>query len=893
MHKGGLSIKGARFEGRTPEEMMLSGRGTSNENKLHRTVLLEERNGSDAFVIRSSSPSPSVASLISNAQNELNKHHQYQEQQHQTLLQNQNNPASLNSVSGLGQGKGNGNMLNHVNHLNNSSSLGKAAGTAAVAEEMSRQKQLLAASNGLSGNDDVSVLSGSTNSSPQQPNRSVNTQNALKSQQGKLAPRYWTAPLDAQNGEDIVVIHVCDENRQISRDFCCKRDILVEHMKYFEKFLKENEAGYDDIDISVHCDVEIFEWLMSYIHEPDKPPNLEKSIVVSILISSDFLQMEALVEHCLVHISNNLNETIRLPIDLSCISDKIVNRLAALTHLKTLAHTKDRKDKLLNKLYKRRVELDFSRKSGARGGVRTIAASLTCCRYCGIVYLDNWVSYLHCNQSPLAIDYRGKLTKRHSAIPAWSLTTYLKSLHTSGMNWDCIYWHVWASCQVFRVSDFMVSMLEVDRFTIEADGLVFDAPNVLPVKDASPADVNNVEKSVPSPKDKDATPTSAFTLGTGELFSGVRTKFKLKVTPYESRPHPQITYTLNPNRPPEVLPIQNFELICTQIKYITSATNKTLIQKQASAMLQASGVNVTEFKPFNFQQALFCDLEAGLAEFEERARGRSRSPNEKRKGKVAGGGMLASKSQTRIAADKKNISSKNIGKDKGGKDVGDSADRGSSVERDSGGDSGSDSGNEANKKSGFDAETRRSRSMGPTAQSSKGGKTEPRKGTQNMSSGTVRRVVSNPGDEGFRVMSADNPSIARQMTMFKTVPPEVIRRLHVSKGSVRGVWLQPHPLQLHPAQYADLVNSAKEKTELSESKRFEWQMDLVREYDERRALKLETFLVQNRNFIESNARSADVLHAMSMLKASGQGPVTTKMPNGKDVYYRDRAHQPI
>ena len=65
-----------------------------------------------------------------------------------------------------------------------------------------------------------------------------------------------------------------------------------------------------------------------------------------------------------------LYQTIRLPIDLSCISDRTINRLAALTHPKTLAHTKDRKDKILNKLYKRRVELDFSRKSGSRGGVR-------------------------------------------------------------------------------------------------------------------------------------------------------------------------------------------------------------------------------------------------------------------------------------------------------------------------------------------------------------------------------------------------------------------------------------------------------------------------------------------------------------------------------------------
>ena len=53
----------------------------------------------------------------------------------------------------------------------------------------------------------------------------------------------------------------------------------------------------------------------------------------------------------------------------------------------------------------------------------------------------------------------------------WSLTSYLKSLHSGGMGWDAIYWHVWAACVVFRVENVMISALEVDRYTIEPDGL--------------------------------------------------------------------------------------------------------------------------------------------------------------------------------------------------------------------------------------------------------------------------------------------------------------------------------------------------------------------------------------------------------------------------------------
>lgn len=144
--------------------------------------------------------------------------------------------------------------------------------------------------------------------------------------------KYWRLPIDElKHIRGLVVIHVCDENRDITRDFCCRRDTLVSHMKYFEHFLVETEGGYEDIDISVHCDIDIFEWLMAYIHNPQSPPQMDKTIVISILISSDFLQIESLVELCLSFVASNLADIIKLPIDLSCISEKLLTRLAQLT----------------------------------------------------------------------------------------------------------------------------------------------------------------------------------------------------------------------------------------------------------------------------------------------------------------------------------------------------------------------------------------------------------------------------------------------------------------------------------------------------------------------------------------------------------------------------------
>lgn len=64
--------------------------------------------------------------------------------------------------------------------------------------------------------------------------------------------------------QEVIVIHVFDENRKVNKDFTCEKELLVTHMKYFEKYLTE-ATSVDDIDISVHCDIKIFEWLMKYL----------------------------------------------------------------------------------------------------------------------------------------------------------------------------------------------------------------------------------------------------------------------------------------------------------------------------------------------------------------------------------------------------------------------------------------------------------------------------------------------------------------------------------------------------------------------------------------------------------------------------------------------------
>ena len=46
----------------------------------------------------------------------------------------------------------------------------------------------------------------------------------------------------------------------------------MKYMKYFESALKSMSDG-DDFDISVHCDIKIFEWLLLYIEFEEKKTN--------------------------------------------------------------------------------------------------------------------------------------------------------------------------------------------------------------------------------------------------------------------------------------------------------------------------------------------------------------------------------------------------------------------------------------------------------------------------------------------------------------------------------------------------------------------------------------------------------------------------------------------
>lgn len=94
---------------------------------------------------------------------------------------------------------------------------------------------------------------------------------------------------------------------------------------------------------------------MKYLNNPEEPL-LDLKNVISILISSDFLGMEPLVRQCIAFIKNNINDVVRLPIDMNCLNANLILKISEVVSLEELVNLKDRKDKLTSKIYMKKLE---------------------------------------------------------------------------------------------------------------------------------------------------------------------------------------------------------------------------------------------------------------------------------------------------------------------------------------------------------------------------------------------------------------------------------------------------------------------------------------------------------------------------------------------------------
>ena len=206
-------------------------------------------------------------------------------------------------------------------------------------------------------------------------------------------------------------------------------------MRYFADYLKDEPDQIEEVDISVHCDLDIFQWLMLFVNRrsSSKAPELEPRIAVSILISSDFLKMDKLVQQSLDYIHEHINEIMATNCNVSCIPDPLFRQLAKhFDNPYEIEQIHDRKNKIRGKLFEYNLEQILNEKKIIR------------CQYCLSIMTVEQMECLPCLTDRLIINTNGKLSFQHKIDFKFDINQWIKDLHTRGENsWRNTFWIVW------------------------------------------------------------------------------------------------------------------------------------------------------------------------------------------------------------------------------------------------------------------------------------------------------------------------------------------------------------------------------------------------------------------------------------------------------------------
>ncbi|XP_052738882.1 uncharacterized protein LOC112050728 [Bicyclus anynana] len=255
-----------------------------------------------------------------------------------------------------------------------------------------------------------------------------------------------------QQHDGEVEIHVCDEVKGLKKDFRCAQKLLVSKMGYFADVTAGQRL--EDMDISVHCDIQIFEWLMRWVKRDSilvaDWPLLDAHNVVPILVSASFLQMEPLLHDCLMYCHAHMNDIVKTATNLACLSDGLLTRLAAMYTNAELEALRDRKDKIQSRLYcKMILSLAEPVPETLRGHYATLATLFKCSR-CGKLLGRHVAPHVPCQPASMRIDRRGHVVSSHAKEPAWSLGEYVSWLYGELRSWRRVYWRLWADCHFLR-----------------------------------------------------------------------------------------------------------------------------------------------------------------------------------------------------------------------------------------------------------------------------------------------------------------------------------------------------------------------------------------------------------------------------------------------------------
>lgn len=211
------------------------------------------------------------------------------------------------------------------------------------------------------------------------------------------------------------------------------------------------------MDISVHCDIGIFEWLMRWVKkeqmtEEEEPPELDPHVVIAVLVSAAFLQMEPLLQECLLYCHRHMNEILRTSSNLSCINETVLTRLAAMYTNSEVESIRDRKDKIQTRLYFKLVQsLCEPEPESMRGHWRSLARVFRCGR-CQQLVSPSVASKIPCAAACTKILYDGSVTYEHERDSSWNINKFIEQLYKDLKTWRKVYWRLWGEAHFLYCS---------------------------------------------------------------------------------------------------------------------------------------------------------------------------------------------------------------------------------------------------------------------------------------------------------------------------------------------------------------------------------------------------------------------------------------------------------
>ncbi|KAJ8897892.1 hypothetical protein PR048_003249 [Dryococelus australis] len=252
-----------------------------------------------------------------------------------------------------------------------------------------------------------------------------------------------------------LVIHVSDEVKNLKREYKCSQKLLVSKMGYFAEVTTGQKL--EDMDISVHCDMDTFDWLIRWIKKETVPSNewplLDAGNVLPILVSAAFLQMDPLLNTCLLYCHDRMNEVIETSDTIGGLNDNNIVRLCDMFSNSEVEQLEDRRDKIKSRLYtKLIVSLVDSEVAPQRGHYSSLRNVFRCAKCDKLVLserclrLENLCYRVPCRPENMWLGRCGDILSFHDRDIKWNLKDHIVSLFETLKSWREVYWRLWGEC---------------------------------------------------------------------------------------------------------------------------------------------------------------------------------------------------------------------------------------------------------------------------------------------------------------------------------------------------------------------------------------------------------------------------------------------------------------